>query len=131
MGKAQSIDIGERMVRAMYDRLLGEQRYEGVGWLVGWRNVKFPERGILNYTGIAKAETGRKYERYYGMPIHRILDGRPRALTWEMDLWMINFARLLKEAINGGGLESLRSGEGAEKLRASISATTARRGYEE
>ena len=92
----------------LYERLLGEEKYES-GWLIGWRNVKFPDRGILHYTGIATKDTARKYELEYGMPVHRLPDARPRAIRWQLDLWLIQFAKLLEEAAYDSKLGTKRS----------------------
>jgi hypothetical protein len=89
---------------ALYERLLGKDKYAESGWILGWRNTRPGKQGILDYTGIASKDAARKYELYYGMPIHRLLDGRPRAIPWELDLWLIKFSEAIERAANESGV---------------------------
>jgi hypothetical protein len=94
--------VYDSIMEKLWARLNGEEKLRE--WLVGWRTARNGKMGILEYTGIRTTDTARKYERAFGMPIHRLPDGRPRAIPWELDMWLVKFSEAIKGVANDRGL---------------------------
>jgi hypothetical protein len=77
----------------------------GRGWLIGWVEIarycgfgKSMQKGTPGSSKTGSQLTGRRWEKRYGLPVHRLPDGTPRAIPYELDQWLIAFSQQMKEA---------------------------------
>jgi hypothetical protein len=56
------------------------------GWLTGWK-------AISKYVG-KHERTCKRYRKRYSLPIKKDPGGRPIAIPYELDEWLINFNRI-------------------------------------
>ena len=59
------------------------------GWISGWSN-------IADYIG-RSIPTAKRYHYRFHMPVRRIPGMSPVCLSPELDMWLIEFDRLVKE----------------------------------
>jgi predicted DNA-binding transcriptional regulator AlpA len=59
------------------------------GWLTGWKEIS-------KYIGVSK-DTCKRYIKQYSLPIKRRPGGRPSAIPYEVDNWLIEFDKLKKK----------------------------------
>jgi len=59
-----------------------------VGWLTGWKT-------IANHFDVGW-KVAKRWHKLYKMPILRTPEGRPTNTPQELDLWFIEFNRIMK-----------------------------------
>lgn len=59
------------------------------GWLTGWKQIaKYIDR---------TTKTAKRYHKKHGMTVRRSPGGKPIALTYELDKWLIYFDEIRKK----------------------------------
>lgn len=61
-----------------------------VGWLAGWKE-------IAQYIGGVSVRTAHRYRQKHGLPIRYLPSGKPVAIMYELDRWLIHLNEIRKK----------------------------------